>query len=311
MEIERKFFLNASSLIRDGVHPSVILQGCQRREMPKLLVTNSSGDVGAGNQSLDLCIKLGSRKDSSCDFLYPSTKEALYTKSIRTSPGKGFLLAGVEGLPFVDVLNPQRNALILRAVLANLVTIWGTRWFNIETKDDLAGFIWGFSEVPPPRVKEGMSIGVINRPGGLAAVKALYRALNGGLDYFLKRGVDINYIERLAQETLQRATKIVRLDHVLPFNLTRSGFSVLGTVAEKLGHSLEIEIPSPWYGDLVKLVSPFTQDPLQSEIMILFVGEREDVETAVSEGEKLGLPSQIVGKVLEKGREIYIKKQKY
>lgn len=295
----RRFLFNSSSLMRKGVHPVVILSGCQRRHpSPVYFLSPGEGEIR-------LCVKLGSKEDSGCSFFYPSLKDGLHEKVIRGDPDR-VTIAGVEGLLFVDVLRPERNVDILRAILSNAVTTFGVMDPRVEIVDELAGFSWGTVD-RLPSIREGMVIGMINRPGGLAPVKALYRAMNGAMEYFSRRGISIENVEKLAEESLERATKILRLQGVYPVNLTRSGILNLPRILD-LGYSMEIEVPAPWYTDLVEAISPFVQDPMQSELLFLVIGDRSDVETSLDEAEKAGFPTFLVGKVLEKGNNIKIKK---
>ncbi|WP_338598265.1 hypothetical protein V6M85_06930 [Sulfolobus tengchongensis] len=305
IDLRKRFLNNSSELIRRGIHPNVLLSGCQRKTLPSFKFTNSNGDTSSGDNRLTLCMKMGMSETKYCDFFYPYTKgDNLYVKEFLTNSGKGLLLAGAEGLLFVDIMNPERNKEILRSILSNMVTAWGVEWYRMEFKNDLAGFVWGFSDKKPPIIKEGMSVGLVNRPGGLMPVKALYRALNGLAEYFEKRGITINDLLKLSEETFNRATKVLNLTgNVLPINITRLGTTNIRDLLSNLGYPLEIRIPSPWYEDIMEIISPVINDPLQSELMILLIGERREVEYALEEAEKQGFPSFLVGHTLEKGRE--------
>ncbi|MEM4096327.1 MAG: hypothetical protein QXO43_04835 [Metallosphaera sp.] len=286
MDLRERFLLNASTLMKEGVHPSIILSGCQRTDQDNVvLFKRELGEV-------ELCLKLGNSPDKSCDFFYPSTKEGLHTRKVKISSD---VVAGKEGLLFVDVLYPENNKNILRAQLQNLITIWGIKKYEMETIEGIAGFIWG-DIYEERKVSEGMYVGMINRPGGLISTKILYRALNGAMDYFLKRGVDVTELRRMSDETMKRAALTLTLDeNVYPVNLTRRGLSYLPTLFKKLGVSVRLEIPSPWYADLLDVV-PFTKDFVQSENLFLLIGEKNEVESALSKGERIGFPSFLIGR---------------
>ncbi|MCG3109272.1 hypothetical protein L3N51_01562 [Metallosphaera sp. J1] len=288
-------------MVRKGLHPVIILSGCQRKH-PTPIYHLPPDET----KELRLCVKLGVREDSRCPFLYPSLREEFHERVIRGNPSK-VTIAGVEGLLFVDVLHPERNQRILKAILSNIVTTFGVTEYQVEVIDDIAGFSWGMVDALPS-IREGMVIGMINRPGGLAPVRALYRILNGAHDYFSRRGIDPELIEKLAEESLERATKILKFHGVYPINLTRIGILNLRE-ALNLGYSMDLEIPSPWYGELVEAITPLVQDPMQSELLFLVIGEKGEVEDSLKEAERVGFPTFLVGKVLEKGDVIRIKKK--
>ncbi|AAK42912.1 Hypothetical protein SSO2799 [Saccharolobus solfataricus P2] len=295
IELQRKFFLNLSKLIKQGFHPVLLLNGCQKRVLPVMKIISSNGDL-RGDLKIKLCIRMGIQEDKICEFFYPSTREITYEKEISTSKGNGLLLASSEGLLLVDVIYPRRNNEILRATLSNLITTWGVEWYEIEIKDDMVGFVWGFTDRRYMEVKEGMSVGMINRPGGMLPVKLLYKALNGNIEYLERRGIDINYVYELAEETFNRATKILKLNsNVLPINITRMGINNMYSLFPN--YSLKIQLPVPWYSEIMKEIAPLIQDPLQSELLVLVIGEKREVEDALQEAEKQGFPSFLVGKV--------------
>ncbi|ACR43095.1 hypothetical protein [Saccharolobus islandicus] len=298
IQLQRKFFLNLSQLVKQGFHPALLLNGCQKRALPVMKIINSNGDL-RGDLKINLCIRMGLREDKSCEFFYPSTREITYKKEISTSKGNGLLLASSEGLLLVDAIYPERNKEILRATLSNLITIWGVKWYEIETKDNIVGFVWGFTDRIYMEVKEGMKVGMINRPGGTLPVKLLYKALNGNIEYLEKRGIGINYIYELAEETFSRATKILKLNsNVLPINITRIGINNINSLFAN--YSLKIQLPTPWYAEIMREIVPLIQDPLQSELLVLVIGEKREVEDALQEAEKQGFPSFLVGEVLRR-----------
>ncbi|AWR96137.1 hypothetical protein DFR86_00300 [Acidianus sulfidivorans JP7] len=299
IELQKKFFLNISQLIKQGFHPVLLLNGCQKKVLPLLKIVSSNGDL-SGDIKIYLCIKLGMVEDKSCEFFYPSNKNITYKKEIRTSKGKGLLLASSDGLILVDVLFPERNKDILKATLSNLVTLWGVENYKIETKDDKVGFAWGFTDRKIIEVSEGMYVGMINRPGGVWPIKLLYKILNGNLiEYVEKRGISINYVYELAEETFNRATKILKLNsNVLPINITKIGVNNLDSLFTN--YSLKIQIPAPWHAEIMKELAPLIQDPSQSELLVLVIGEKREVEDALQEAEKQGFPSFLIGEVLRR-----------
>ncbi|MCH4815734.1 MAG: hypothetical protein QXY87_08710 [Saccharolobus sp.] len=298
IDLQRKFFLNLSKLIRHGFHPVLLLNGCQKKVLPNMKIISSNGELN-GDLKINLCIKMGMREDKGCEFFYPSTREITYEKEISTSKGNRLLMASSEGLLFVDVIHPERNKEILRATLSNLITTWGVEWYEIETKDDMVGFVWGFADRGYVEVKEGMKVGMINRPGGMLPVKLLYKALNGNIEYLEKRGIGINYVYELAEETLSRATKILRLNsNILPINITRVGINNIDNLFPN--YSLKIQLPTPWYAEIMKETAPFIQEPLQSELLVLVIGEKREVEDVLQEAEKQGFPSFLVGEILRR-----------
>ncbi|QKR00586.1 hypothetical protein GWK48_09515 [Metallosphaera tengchongensis] len=303
----RDFMGNVRTLMNKGFHPTVIMNGCMRRGLQGSADVSSDGSLG-GSISLEKCLILGHEKEGPCNF-YPSTKRTLLKKELRTEPGQGRLILGADGMPFVDILRPERNSELLKAYLSTSIGIHSPTWYGVE-QHDVAGFFWGFRDSPPLRVEQGMATGLINRPGGLVPVKALYRALNGAEEYFERRGFPLRDLIKLSEETLERAGKALVFDSdVRAFNLTRAGIHGLQDVVMTLGFDMEVELPDPWYPNLWESTKAFGE-VTHSEVLVLVIGREYDVDSALSKAESIGIPSFNVGKIKDKGKNVFLKKRK-
>jgi len=280
-----------------GVHPSVVLGGCQDRSFLPLMRVR--------DEEVTACINLNSKGERSpCMLNYPSTFDKRETRNFRSGQ-----IVSAEGVMLVDLENPGNVTTILESTLYNMVSVTSPEPKLELIEPKVAGFSWGKAE-EDFKVREGMSVGLINRPGGMAPVTAFSRFIFGSGEIFERRGFSFREILNRYRDTLRRAT--VKLDlwsyRLYAVNVTRPGLAWLSKISSQINHIMELDLPEPWNRDLLPLVSSFTPHPEASELLVLVIGDKSEVDSALSYGQRMGFPSFLMGRVVEKGEGVRKKK---